>query len=140
VKRSSAYHGLSVYARCALIELIDRYTGANNGTIGLGVRELAEELRCSKNAASKALHELDDAKLAHPLTVGAWRGKRASEWRLTFIRCDKTGELPVTHWEPRFSTRGRTQSPHGRTSGNSQYPWKDAKAEKLNDHVRTEHP
>ena len=47
----------------------------------------------------QALRELDDAKLAHPVTVGAWRGRRASEWRLTFYRCDKTGELPTTQWE-----------------------------------------
>ena len=31
VKRSRAYHGLSVYARCALFELLERYTGINNG-------------------------------------------------------------------------------------------------------------
>jgi hypothetical protein len=101
VKRSAAYHGLSVYARAVLLELVDRYDGCNNGMIGLGVRELAYELHCSLNAAGRALRELDDAKLAYPVTVGAWRGRRASEWRLTFCRCDKTGELPTTQWEQR---------------------------------------
>ena len=101
VKRSAAYHGLSLYARAALIELIDRYTGCNNGMIALGVRALAYELRCSKDMAGKALLELDDAKLAQPVTVGAWRGRRASEWRLTFYLCNKTGELPTTQWEQR---------------------------------------
>ena len=67
--------------------------------IGLGVRELAAHLHCSQRGACTFLHELDDAKLAHPVTVGAWRGKRATEWRLTFYRCDKTGELPTTQWE-----------------------------------------
>ena len=38
VKRSTAYHGLSSYARSLLFELIDRYNGCNNGMIGLGVR------------------------------------------------------------------------------------------------------
>jgi hypothetical protein len=42
VKRSQAWHDLSLAARCALIELIDRYNGINNGMIGLGVRELAK--------------------------------------------------------------------------------------------------
>jgi hypothetical protein len=101
VKRSTAYHGLGVYARAALFELIDRYYGCNNGMIGLGVRELAYELGCSKDSAAKALNELDDAKLAHPTKVGAWRGKKATEWRLTFLRCDLTGELPVRKWEQR---------------------------------------
>lgn len=102
VKRSAAYHGLSVYGRAALIELVDRYTGCNNGMIGLGVRELAYELGCSQDAAGRALRDLDDAKLAHPVMVGVWRGRRASEWRLTFYRCDKTGELPTTQWEQRM--------------------------------------
>jgi hypothetical protein len=98
VKRSTAYHGLSVYARSALIELLDRYTGINNGMIGLGARELAAELNCSKNAAAKALGDLDDAGLARPTTPGVWRGKRATEWALTFYPCNKTGELPITNW------------------------------------------
>ena len=79
IKRSKAYHGLSVYARAALIELIDRYMGANNGMISLAVRELAEELNCGLATALAALRELDDAKLAHPTKIGAWRGKRASD-------------------------------------------------------------
>ncbi len=70
VKRSEAYHGLSVYARCALIELMDRYTGINNGMIGLGCRELAEELGCVRDTAAKALIELDNSGLALPLTHG----------------------------------------------------------------------
>jgi hypothetical protein len=100
VKRSTAYHGLSVYARAVLVELIDRYHGNNNGMIVLGVREIKYELRCSDGTACSAMRELDDAGLARPLTPGAWRGKQASEWRLMWRRCDKTGDLPRTQWEP----------------------------------------
>ena len=99
VKRSGAYHGLSVYARCALFELLERYTGINHGMIGLGCRELAEELNCSRDTAAKALRELDDSELVQPLTAGMWRGKKATEWRITFFRCDKTGELPILNWK-----------------------------------------
>jgi hypothetical protein len=101
VKRSEAYHSLSVYGRAALVELLDRYTGVNNGMIGLGCRELSEALNCSRDRAWKALIELDDSGLARPLTGGVWRGKRATEWQLTFYRCDKTGELPILNWTPR---------------------------------------
>ena len=101
VKRSTAYHDLSCNARGALIELIDRYNGCNNGAITLGVRELAYELGCSISTAHAALRELDDAGLVQPMKVGSWRGKRASQYRLTFLRCDVTGELPCTHWEQR---------------------------------------
>ena len=58
------------------------------------------------------LRELDDARLARPVTVGVFRGRRASEWRLTFYRCDKTGELPTTQWQHEalfLSPPGRTQ-------------------------------
>jgi len=101
VKRSAAYHSLSSYARAALIELLDRYTGINNGMIVLGVRTLADELRCTRDTAARALKELDDAGLIRPMTGGKWKGKRATEWRLMFERCHKTYEPAVTVWEPR---------------------------------------
>jgi hypothetical protein len=120
VKRSKAYHGLGLPARCALIELIDRYTGANNGMIALGVRELCQALKCSHATAGRALQELDDAKLAHPMKIGAWRGKRASEFRLTFLPCNKTGELPVTHWEPFSVSPGKHKVSPGKHRDMSQ--------------------
>jgi hypothetical protein len=101
VKRSAAYHGLSSYARSLLFELIDRYNGCNNGMIGLGVREAAYELGCCNGTVSNAMRDLDDAGLARPTKLGAWRGKRATEWRLMWLRCDKTGDLPVSAWEQR---------------------------------------
>jgi hypothetical protein len=84
-----------------LFELIDRYNGCNNGMIGLGVREAAYELGCCNGTVSNAMRDLDDAGLARPTKLGAWRGKRATEWRLMWLRCDKTGDLPVSTWEQR---------------------------------------
>jgi hypothetical protein len=111
VKRSTAYHSLSVYARCLMFELLDRYTGCNNGMIVLGVREAADALRCGQATASRAMRELDDSGLAHPMTVGVWRGKRATEWRLTFYVCDKTGELPTLNWPAREFRSGSAKVP-----------------------------
>jgi hypothetical protein len=101
VKRSKAYHQLTSYARSLLFELIDRYNGCNNGMIGFGVREAVYELGCCKGTVSNAMRELDDTGLARPTKIGAWRGKRATEWRLMWLRCDKTGDLPVSAWEQR---------------------------------------
>src|SRR5262245_50981519 len=101
VKRSTSYHGLSNLAKGLLIELIDRYNGSNNGFIVLGVREAAYELGCSQGSVSAASRELDDAELARPTAIGAWRGKQATEWRLMWRRCDKTGDLPRQHWVTR---------------------------------------
>jgi hypothetical protein len=114
VKRSAAYHGLSLGARCALVELLDKYTGCNNGMISMGVRELSGRLKCSHGSAGNFLNELDDAGLAHPTKVGAWRGKQATQWRLTFYRCDLTRELPVTRWEPRPESTHETTKVHPR--------------------------
>jgi hypothetical protein len=112
VKNSQAYHDLSVYGRCALIELLSRHTGINNGMIGLGVRELSNALKCSHGTAIKAFRELDDAGLARPVKPGAWRGKKASEWRLTFYRCEATGELPILNWEPRSEVTSESAKDH----------------------------
>jgi hypothetical protein len=101
IKRSSAYHSLSSYVRSLLFELIDRYNGCNNGMIGLGVREAVYELGCCKGTVSNAMRELDDAGLARSTKIGAWRRKRATEWRLMWLRCDKTGDLPVSAWNQR---------------------------------------
>jgi hypothetical protein len=101
VKRSTSYHGLSPIARAFLTEIIDRYNGCNNGMIVLGVREAAYEIGCSQMSISRAARELDDAALARPTQLGAWRGRHATEWRLMWRRCDKTGDLPRNVWQER---------------------------------------
>ena len=42
VKRSDAYHSLSPLARSALFEVLDKFTGINNGMIVMATRDLAE--------------------------------------------------------------------------------------------------
>jgi hypothetical protein len=94
-----------------LIELIDRYNGGNNGMIGLSVRTLADELKCSQATATRALRELDDSRLVTATTVGFWRGRRATEWRLAFCRCDKTADLPNKSWPVREVHQGSAKGP-----------------------------
>ena len=48
--------------------LINHYNGTNNGKINLGIHKLAYEVHCSKDTAAMALAELDDTKLARPIT------------------------------------------------------------------------
>src|SRR5262245_53480949 len=93
LKRSTSYHGLSPVARALLTEIQDRYNGSNNGMIALGVREAEYELGCGHATVCRAMRELDDAGLARPTQVGAWRGRQATEWRLMWKRCDKTGDV-----------------------------------------------
>ena len=105
VKRSTSYHGLSKPARAFLTELIDRHNGSNNGFIPLGVRETKYELVCSNDTAHRVAREVDDADLAKPTKVGAWQGKQATEWRLTWLYCHKTGQHPRTAWVERTPYR-----------------------------------
>ncbi len=125
VKRSQAYFDLDVFARAALIEILDRYTGINNGLISISVRELAEALGYQKSRAAKALCDLDDSGLAHPTSVRKWPSRKAVTWRLTLYRCDASGEPPVMNWPARHSAladrmvrEGGLKEPHsppGRT-------------------------
>ena len=107
IKESAAYHGLPLVARVLLIEIVYRYRGANNGMIALGLREAAYELGVDKETIRRASFALDDAELAIPLTPGRRGSRRATEWRLTWLRCDKTQELPRKQWprRPRYEPK-----------------------------------
>ena len=141
VKRSRAYHGLSCYARAILFSSIHRHSGINNGMIGLGVREAAYELDCSQSTVSKAMCELDDLGLARPLTPGVWRGKRATEWRLMWLRCEKQATFPSA-----IGSSGLldSSSPHSTqkfawwSARNSEFAWWSANAKFLNESVGPE--
>ena len=94
VKLSQAWHDLSLAARCALIELIYRYNGGNNGTIGLGVRQLSDALHCSRDTAARALRELDDSKLAVPRTGGHWKASVRPSGASPFIGATRRANFP----------------------------------------------
>lgn len=105
VKRCAAWRALSTNDRCAYLELKWRYDGLNNGRIGLGCRELAEELGAkSPNTASISLANLEAKgfiKRAKPSGFSR-KDRTATEWRLTEYPCDVTGELPTKdfmRWE-----------------------------------------
>lgn len=110
VKRSTEFHGLSCLARAALIEVVDRYNGQNNGFIILGVRELADALGVqSTNTAWRALKELADGGIIQQAKLGEWRGQKATEWRLTWLRCDRDFRAPRQDWMPAPSATDRTR-------------------------------
>lgn len=95
--QSPAWLGLSCPARAAYVQLASRYNGANNGSIGLSVRILAAELIVSRNTAARALVELEDADFIETTFYASFtlaKNRKASEYRLTCYRCDKTGMLP----------------------------------------------
>jgi len=126
VKRSAAWKALTPIERAAYLEVKWRYDGLNNGRIGLGCRELAEELNMSRNTADRALDGLVSKGFIVKTKASAFsvKNRAVTEWRLTEYSCDITKDLPskeFTRWEPEKKTQSHprdTQS-HPRDRGPS---------------------
>lgn len=105
VKRCAAWRALTPIERSAYIEVKWRYDGLNNGRIGLGCRELADEINMSRNTADRALDVLAEKGFIVKSKASAFnvKNRAVTEWRLTEYKCDVTGELAskeFMRWEP----------------------------------------
>lgn len=105
VKRSAAWKALTPIEKVAYLEVKWRYDGLNNGRIGLGCRELADELGMSRNTADRALVGLLAKGFTAKAKASAFnvKNRAATEWRLTEYNCDVTGELATKdfmRWQP----------------------------------------
>ena len=102
-----AWQEMSVYGRCAVLELRRKYNGHNNGGIVLSVRELARLINCHKDTANKALREVQEKGWAVPVQKGCFSqktNKTATIWRITNqavglgVEIDETKEY--ARWRP----------------------------------------
>lgn len=105
VYESAAYRSLTPAERVVLLAVMARYNGGNNGSLALSVRDASEECRVNKDTASKAFQVLEIRGFLENTRKGAFSVKMrlASEWRLTWERCDKTHALPskaFLKWRP----------------------------------------
>lgn len=93
---SAAYLSLSPAGRAVLVEIFRLYNGGNNGRLGLSVRIAAARCRIARNTAARAFDELQDRGFIECVTQGGFSLKlrHASEWRLTHLKCDASGQLP----------------------------------------------
>jgi DNA-binding transcriptional ArsR family regulator len=93
---SPAYRGLPPAARAALVEFARLYNGSNNGHLAMSARSLADRLGVSKSMASRVLLKLEEAGFIETVKVGSFqrRDRMASEYRLTFYRCDASSTAP----------------------------------------------
>jgi hypothetical protein len=117
---SQAWKSLNATARAVYVHMMMRYYGSNNGRIGYSVRAAAEELKIGLATASRALADLQDRGFIVPKKRGAFtlQVRHASEWRLTDLVCNVTGDLPTRdfmRWTPdknkiRYPQRKRTVS------------------------------
>ena len=88
-----AYRRLKPGPRCLLFELIRRFNGSNNGSIGLGVREAAKQLGVNKDTVSGYFQALIQSGFIASMRAGGFNikdpaSRRATEWRLTWMKTD----------------------------------------------------
>ena len=115
--QSDAWKDLSTEGRSLYVLLKSLYKGSNNGHLILSVRQAAEALHISKTTASKAFEELQGHGFIEVSIRGSFEGRkdrRATEWRLSELTCDRTGELPsksFMRWKPgsNFTVRAEGQ-------------------------------
>ncbi|ESQ75974.1 helix-turn-helix domain-containing protein [Asticcacaulis sp. AC402] len=96
ILQSEAWRELGASARVVLIQLMSRYRGQNNGTLGASVDALADECRLAPNTVSAALRRLIEVGFIERTREASFGCKMrlAAEYRLTWIKCDKTGKAP----------------------------------------------
>jgi hypothetical protein len=102
---SAAWRSLSPQARCVYVEVLRLYNGANNGFLALGVRTAAERANVNKDTAARCFAVLVERGCLEPAQLGKFNqnARRATEWRLTHHRCDRTHQLPskaFARWTP----------------------------------------
>ena len=113
VKRCPAWKALTPIERNAYIEVKWRYDGKNNGRIGLGCRELAEELNMGRDTANRALDALVEKGFIAKSQASAFnvKNRAVTEWRLTEYKCDKTGDLASKEFMRREPTEKSQSHP-----------------------------
>lgn len=86
------------------------YDGQNNGNLRLSVREAAERTALNKDTVGRAFAQLTALGFVEVAEPGGYARKvrHATLWRLTDLRCDRTGAAPTNafqRWQPDPATQ-----------------------------------
>lgn len=105
ILETPAYRALRPVERAALLEVQALFRGDNNGRLVVPVRWLGERLCVSKATAARALIALEDSGFIVTEQLGRYdrHDRKASEYRLTFLRDDRSGHPPsreFLRWRP----------------------------------------
>lgn len=95
MRGSNAWHSLSCYGKCLLIELYSLHNGGNNGELFLSEREAGRRVGCNHKTASKAFEDLIKLGFIRPSVLGGFNRKQrhATCWILTEFAY--AGQLPT---------------------------------------------
>jgi hypothetical protein len=82
--------GLDPVARALYVQLKRRFNGSNNGSIGYGIRQAADDLHVGKSTAARAFRKLIDHGFIIPAKEGKFdrKSRHSSEWLLTEYPAD----------------------------------------------------
>lgn len=120
--QSPAWASLPPAARAAYIAVAHGYTGSNNGYIRLSALALSQQILVGRSTAGRALAELVQKgfiEVAQPGGFNIKSGARATEWRLTAFRCDRTSTASskaFMRWRPEMQNAVPPQSNCGPTT------------------------
>lgn len=145
VADSPAYLDLTPFERAVHAEILKRFNGYNNGSIGITFEEIGARLK-GPNAGppnnariARAIVALMEHGLVAEPTLQSWLQRRARTYRLTYISSGKGPPFkPATNeycsWEPREAKNdgdaesprkpqtGDAASPRGNSAGDAQSP------------------
>ena len=118
MSRTPAWKSLNGNERATYLLLSERYMGLNNGKIPYSVREIATDLRISKDTACRCLQRLQERGFIVAMTKGAFSLKKlhATEWRLTEHVCNRSGHGPTSeyrNWRPEIQNTVPVVGPSG---------------------------
>lgn len=111
--QSEAWQTLSPEGRSVLVALYSLYTGTNNGSLFLSVREAAQRANCSKNKAAKGLRDLLDRGFIRSKEKGFLGAgvRMASTWILTeFPHANQLPTKEFMSWSAPLKTVSRAHS------------------------------
>jgi hypothetical protein len=113
--RTPAWRSLSAQARAVYVEIVHRYNGYNNSSIGFSVRHAAASCNIATNTAKRSFDELVEKGFIARVTPGGFSRKtrHATEWRLTERPCNITNAPPSKEfagWRPVAENKYRSQN------------------------------
>ena len=120
IMASNAWLRLKPVERCTWLEIVAFYNGSNNGCIAAPTRLIGDRIGVSHVTVSRALNTLITLGFIETVRKSDFSRKtrEASEFRLTHLKCDKTGALPAKTFM-RLGSSQAVPKTAGRADGSS---------------------
>jgi len=100
VIESPGYLNTTPMAKCVFIEIMRLYNGSNNGMIAVSCRSVGARLNVNHVTVARAIKNIINCGLLRLTKDSNFSKKRkAAEYRLTHVRCNKTNMPPSMEYK-----------------------------------------